>query len=78
MGESFHNYSWIQGFETYTKLNHTSNAKSSRTFNITYIVLSIVTQFYQKLKHLFMKMKVELHRPIIPLLIITCLGECLP
>ena len=28
-------------------LNHTSNAKSNRTFNITYIVSSIVTQFYQ-------------------------------
>ena len=28
--------------------------------NITYFVSSIVTQFYQKLKHLFMKMKVEL------------------
>ena len=47
-------------------LNHTSNAKSNRSFNITYIVLSTVTQFYQKLKHLFMKMKVELHRSIIP------------
>ena len=32
-------------------LNHTSNAKSNRSFNITYIVSSIVTQFYQKLKH---------------------------
>ena len=36
-------------------LNHTSNAKSNRTFNITYIVSSIEKQFYQKLKHLFMK-----------------------
>ena len=32
-------------------LNHTSNAKSNRTFTITYIVSSIYTQFYQKLKH---------------------------
>ena len=62
-------------------MNHTSNAKSNRTFKITYIVSSIVTQFYQKffhnlnklrnhiyqkLKHLFMKMKVELHLSIIP------------
>ena len=47
-------------------LNHTSNAKSNRTFNITYVVSSIVTQFYQKVKRLFMKMKVELHRSIIP------------
>ena len=39
-------------------LNHTSNANSNRTFNIIYIVSPIVTQFYQKLKHLFMKMKV--------------------
>ena len=46
-------------------LNHTSNTKSNRTLNITYIVSSIVTQFYQKLKHLFMKMKVELHQSII-------------
>ena len=47
-------------------LNHTSNAKSNRSFNIIYIVSSIVTQFYQEIKHLFMKMKVELHRSIIP------------
>ena len=47
-------------------LNHTANAKSNRTFKITYIVSSIVTQFYQKLKRLFMKMKVEHHRSIIP------------
>ena len=32
---------------------------------ITYINSSIVTQFYQKLKRLFMKMKVELHQSII-------------
>ena len=44
-----------------TILNHTSNAKSNKTFNITYIFSSIV-----KLKHLFMQMKEELHRPIIP------------
>ena len=47
-------------------LNHTSNAKSNRSFNITYIVSSIVTQFYQKLKHLFLKIKGDLHRSIIP------------
>ena len=46
-------------------LNHTSNAKSNRRFNITYTVLSIVTQFYQKLKHLFLKME-EVHRSIFP------------
>ena len=38
------------------------NAKSNWNLNITYIVSSIVTPFYQKLKHLFMKMKVELHQ----------------
>ena len=47
-------------------LSLTSNAKSNRTFNITYIFSSIVTQFYQKLKYLFMQMKVELHRSNIP------------
>ena len=47
-------------------LNHTSNAKSNSSFNITYIVSSVVTQFYQNLKHLFLKMKVDLHRSIIP------------
>ena len=47
-------------------LNHTSNPKSDRSFNITYIVSSIVTQFSQKLKHLFIKMKGELHQSIIP------------
>ena len=47
-------------------LNHTSNAKSNRSFNITYFVSSIVTPFYKKLKHLFMKMKEEHHRSIIP------------
>ena len=46
-------------------LNHTSNAKSNRTFNITYIVSSIVTQFNQKLKRELIKMKVELHHSII-------------
>ena len=46
-------------------LNHTSNAKSNRTINIRYIVSPIVTQFYQTLKHLLMKMKVDLHRSII-------------
>ena len=35
-------------------LNHSSNAKSNWTLNITYIVSSIEMQFYQKLKHLFM------------------------
>ena len=48
-------------------LNHSSNAKSNRNFNITYNVSSIVTQFYQKFKHVFMKTKVEIHRAIIPL-----------
>ena len=41
-------------------LNHTSNAKSNRNFNIAYIVSSIVTQFNEKIKRLFIKMKVEL------------------
>ena len=36
------------------KLNHTSNAKSNRSFNSSNIVSSIVTQFYQKIKHFFM------------------------
>ena len=34
-------------------LYHTSNAKSNRSINITYIVSAIVTQFYQNLKHSF-------------------------
>ena len=43
-------------------LNHTSNAKSNRSFDITYCnaILSKIK------KHLFMKMKVELHRSINP------------
>ena len=54
---------WVWSF--LYKLNHTSYAISNWTLNITYIVSSIVTQFYQKLKRLFMKMKVELHLSII-------------
>ena len=34
-------------------LSHTSNAKSNKSFNITYIVSSIVTQFNQTLKQNF-------------------------
>ena len=41
-------------------LNHTSNTNE---YNI-YIGSSVVMQFYQKLKHLFMLMKVELHQSI--------------
>ena len=33
---------------------------------ITYTFSFIVTQFYQKLKHLFLKMKVDLDQSIIP------------
>ena len=39
-------------FKEVNILNHTSNAKSNRSFNIIYIVSSTVTQFYQKLKHI--------------------------
>ena len=47
-------------------LNYTSIAKSNRSFNSTHIVSSIVTQFYKKLKHLFMKLKAKLHWSVIP------------
>ena len=43
-------------------LNHTYNAKFDRTWTIPCIISFIVGQFYQKLKHLFMKMKVDLYQ----------------
>ena len=58
-------------------LNHTSNAKSNRTFNITYIVSSIVKQFYQNFKTLIYENESRTSSVNHPLLIITCLGECL-
>ena len=58
----------------WTILNHTCNAKLDWTLNILFIISSIVTQFYQNLKHF---MKVGLLSVNRSFLIIIWLGDCL-